>query len=45
LIYEIEVSDVEYIKHNSKPYLARVYKAKGKGPFPLLIDPYCDAAG
>lgn len=36
--YEIDVSDVEYIKHNGKPYLARVYKPKGKGPFPLMID-------
>jgi len=36
--YEIDVSDVEYIKHNGKPYLARVYKPKGAGPFPLLID-------
>jgi acetyl esterase/lipase len=29
---------VEYIKHGGKPYLARVYKPKGAGPFPLLID-------
>jgi acetyl esterase/lipase len=36
--FEIDVSDVEYIKHNGKPYLARVYMPKGKGPFPLLID-------
>lgn len=36
--YEIEVTDVEYIKHGDKPYLARVYKPKGAGPFPLLID-------
>lgn len=36
--YDIDVSDVEYIKHNGKPYLARVYKPKGKGPFPLMID-------
>ena len=36
--YEIDVTDVEYIKHGDKPYLARVYKPKGQGPFPLLID-------
>ncbi len=36
--YEIDVTDVEYIKHGGKPYLARVYKPRGKGPFPLLID-------
>lgn len=38
LRYEIDVTDVEYIKHGNKPYLARVYKPRGKGPFPLLID-------
>ena len=36
--YEIEVSDAEYIRHGSKSYMARVYKPKGKGPFPLIID-------
>ena len=36
--YEIDVTDVEYIRHGAKGYLARVYKPKGKGPFPLLID-------
>jgi acetyl esterase len=36
--YEIDVTDVEYIKHGSKSFLARVYKPKGKGPFPLIID-------
>jgi acetyl esterase len=36
--YEIDVADVEYVRHGSKPYFARVYKPKGKGPFPLLID-------
>lgn len=36
--YEIDVTDVEYIKHGNKPFLARVYKPKGTGPFPLIID-------
>jgi acetyl esterase len=36
--HEIDVTDVEYIRHGNKPYLARVYKPKGKGPFPLIID-------
>ena len=36
--YEIDVTDVEYIKHGNKSYLARVYKPRGKGPFPFLID-------
>jgi acetyl esterase/lipase len=36
--YEIDVEDVEYLRHGAKPLLARVYKPRGAGPFPLVID-------
>jgi acetyl esterase len=36
--YEIDVEDVEYLRHADKPLLARIYKPRGKGPFPLVID-------
>ena len=36
--YEIDVEDVEYIRHGNAPLLARVYKPRGSGPFPLIID-------
>src|SRR5690349_16259731 len=36
--HEIDVADVEYIRHGDKPLLARVYKPRGAGPFPLVID-------
>ncbi len=36
--YEIDVEDVEYIRHGNKAFLARVYKPRGTGPFPLIID-------
>ena len=36
--HEIDVEDIEYIRHGDKPLLARVYKPRGKGPFPLIID-------
>ena len=36
--YEIDVEDVEYIRHGNKPLLARVYKPRGTGPFPLIVD-------
>ena len=36
--YEIDVEDVEYLRHGDKPLLARVYKPRGTGPFPLIID-------
>ena len=36
--YEIDVEDVAYITHGGKSYLARLYKPKGAGPFPMMID-------
>ena len=36
--HEVDVRDVEYIRHGNKGYQARVYVPKGKGPFPLVID-------
>lgn len=36
--YEIEISDVEYFRHGSRPLLARMYRPRGNGPFPLVID-------
>jgi len=36
--YEIDVEDVEYLRHGDKALLARVYKPRGSGPFPLVID-------
>src|SRR5262249_35428272 len=36
--YEIDIEDVEYIRHGSKGFLARIYKPRGTGPFPLVID-------
>lgn len=36
--YQIDVEDVEYLRHGDKPLLARVYKPRGPGPFPILVD-------
>ena len=36
--YEIDVTDVEYLRHGNKPLLARLYRPRGTGPFPLMID-------
>jgi acetyl esterase len=35
---EIDVEDVEYLRHGDKPLLARLFKPRGPGPFPLVID-------
>jgi len=36
--YEIDVEDIEYFRHGDQPLLARVYKPRGTGPFPLIVD-------
>ncbi len=36
--YEIDVADVEYLRHGDKPLLARLFKPRGAGPFPLIIE-------
>lgn len=36
--YEVDVEDVEYLRHGDKPLLARIYKPRGTGPFPLVVD-------
>ena len=33
-----DVDDVEYLRHGSKPLLARVFKPHGEGPFPALVE-------
>ena len=36
--YEIDVRDIEYLRHDSGPLLARVFQPRGAGPFPLIVD-------
>ena len=36
--HEFDVEDVEYLRHGDKPLLARVFKPKGEGPFPALVE-------
>lgn len=36
--YDIDVEDVEYLRHGDKPLLARLFKPRGRGPFPLIIE-------
>ena len=33
-----DVTDVEYLRHGDKPLLARVFKPRGAGPFPALVE-------
>ncbi len=36
--YDIKVEDVEYIRHASTPYLMRLYRPQGTGPFPIMVE-------
>ena len=36
--HEFDVQDVEYLRHGDKPLLARVFKPRGDGPFPAIVD-------
>ena len=35
---EFDVDDVEYLSHRGKPLLARVFKPRGAGPFPAMVE-------
>jgi acetyl esterase/lipase len=36
--YALDVDDVEYVRHGNRPLLARLFKPRGTGPFPLIIE-------
>lgn len=36
--YELDVRDVEYLRHGDRPLLARLFKPRGSGPFPLVVE-------
>jgi acetyl esterase/lipase len=36
--HEFKVEDVEYIRHAGTPYLARLYRPLGTGPFPIMVE-------
>ena len=36
--YEVDVQDVEYIRHGESPLLAKVFRPIGTGPFPIMIE-------
>src|SRR5262245_64153538 len=36
--YDIDVADVEYLRHGDQPLLARLFKPRGNGPFPIMVE-------
>jgi acetyl esterase/lipase len=38
MTHDIDIEDVEYLRHGAEPLLARLFKPRGAGPFPLVVD-------
>ncbi len=36
--YDLDTEDVEYLRHAGSPLLARLFKPRGAGPFPLIVE-------
>jgi len=36
--YDVDIADVEYLRHGGTPLLARLFKPQGSGPFPIMIE-------
>src|SRR2546430_3870339 len=36
--YDVDIADVEYLQHGDKPLLARLFKPRGSGPFPIMVE-------
>jgi len=38
ITHDIDIEDVEYLRHGNKPLLARLFKPRGSGPFPIIVE-------
>jgi acetyl esterase len=36
--HPFDIEDIEYLRHGDKPLLARVFRPRGQGPFPALVE-------
>ncbi len=36
--YDVDIADVEYLKHGDSPLLARLFRPQGDGPFPIMVE-------
>src|SRR3978361_1539099 len=43
--YAFTTETVEYIRHGDTPYMMKLYKPSGDGPFPMVIDLHGGARG
>ncbi|HLH77555.1 MAG TPA: alpha/beta hydrolase [Candidatus Binataceae bacterium] len=38
MAHEFDIEEVEYLRHNGEALIARLFKPRGRGPFPAVID-------
>ena len=38
LVHDVDIDDVEYLRHDDKPFLATIFKPLGQGPFPVVLE-------
>ena len=36
--YDVDIADVEYLSHGDTPLLARLFRPRGSGPFPIMLE-------
>ena len=36
--YDVDIADVEYLRHGETPLLARLFRPRGSGPFPIMVE-------
>src|SRR5215472_622768 len=36
--YDVDIADVEYLRHGDQPLLATLFKPRGSGPFPIMVE-------
>ena len=36
--YDVDMTDVEYLRHGDTPLLARLFTPRGRGPFPIMVE-------
>jgi acetyl esterase/lipase len=36
--YDIDIEEIEFLRHGETPYIARVFRPRGNGPFPAVIE-------
>ncbi len=38
MAYDVQIEDIEYLRHDGRPLLARFYRPRGTGPFPGIVE-------